>query len=139
MIFSVFQKNWVFRLFLVHPTVVSVLLSASVERCFVSRMRDFSKHRPSGICLKYDWILLNMTGFVLNMTKPTHLWHKRAATVIDVNKWIGHLCIIENLKRVNILYDSLIWSNKMVLVKEKSHKYFQNKVFILKKFHSLLL
>ena len=27
--------------FLVHPTVVSVLLSALVERCFVSRMRDF--------------------------------------------------------------------------------------------------
>ena len=26
---------------LVHPTVVSLLLSASVERCFVSRMRDF--------------------------------------------------------------------------------------------------
>ena len=41
-------------------------------------------------------------------TKPNHLWYKRAATVIDVNKWIGHLCIIENLKRVNILYDSLI-------------------------------
>ena len=30
-----------FWVFLVHPTVVSVLLSASVERFFVSRMRDF--------------------------------------------------------------------------------------------------
>ena len=30
-----------FGVFLVHPTVVSVLLSASVERCFVSRMRYF--------------------------------------------------------------------------------------------------
>ena len=30
-----------FWVFFVHPTVVSVLLSASVERCFVSRMRDF--------------------------------------------------------------------------------------------------
>ena len=30
-----------FGVFLVHPTVVSVLLSASVERCFVSRRRDF--------------------------------------------------------------------------------------------------
>ena len=29
-----------FWVFLVHPTVVSVLLSASVERCFVSCMRD---------------------------------------------------------------------------------------------------
>ena len=31
----------VFWVFLVHPNMVSVLLSASVERCFVSRMRDF--------------------------------------------------------------------------------------------------
>ena len=41
--FFLFSKNLGFRLFLVHPTVVSVLLSASVERCFVSRMRDFFK------------------------------------------------------------------------------------------------
>ena len=31
-----------FWLFLVNATVVSVLLSALVERCFVSRMRDFA-------------------------------------------------------------------------------------------------
>ena len=36
-----FSKNLDFWVFLVHPTVVSVLLSASVERCFVSRMRTF--------------------------------------------------------------------------------------------------
>ena len=36
-----FSKFFGFWVFLVHPTVVSVLLSASVERCFVSRMRDF--------------------------------------------------------------------------------------------------
>ena len=30
-----------FGVFLVHPPMASVLLSASVERCFVSRMRDF--------------------------------------------------------------------------------------------------
>ena len=36
-----FSKKLCFLLFLVHPTVVSVLLSATVERCFVSRMRDF--------------------------------------------------------------------------------------------------
>ena len=41
MIFSVFQKKLGFLVFLVHPTVVSVLLSALVERCFVSRMPDF--------------------------------------------------------------------------------------------------
>ena len=42
MIFSIFQEYWVFGVILVHPTVVSVLLSALVERCFVSRMRDFA-------------------------------------------------------------------------------------------------
>ena len=29
---------------LVHPPIALVLLSASVERCFVSRMRDFFSH-----------------------------------------------------------------------------------------------
>ena len=38
-------KKLGFWVFLVHPTVVSVLLSASVKRCFVSRMRDFF-HAP---------------------------------------------------------------------------------------------
>ena len=37
------SKKLVFWVFLVHPTVVLVLLSASVERCFVSHMRDFFK------------------------------------------------------------------------------------------------
>ena len=41
MIFFVFFKNLGSWVFLVHPNVVSVLLSASVERCFVSRMRFF--------------------------------------------------------------------------------------------------
>ena len=35
------SNNLGIGVFLIHPTVVSVLLSASVERCFVSRMRDF--------------------------------------------------------------------------------------------------
>ena len=43
-----FSKNLGFWVFLVHPTVVSVLLSASVERCFVSRMRDFHRIGPLG-------------------------------------------------------------------------------------------
>ena len=38
-----FFKKIGFWVFMVHPIVVSVLLSASVERCFVSRMRDFEK------------------------------------------------------------------------------------------------
>ena len=41
MVFSVFQKKLGFWVFLVNSTVVSVLLSAAVERCFVSRMQDF--------------------------------------------------------------------------------------------------
>ena len=41
MIFFRFSKKFGFWVFLFHPTVVSVLLSASFERCFVSRMQDF--------------------------------------------------------------------------------------------------
>ena len=33
-----------FGVFLIHPSMASVLLSASVERCFVSRMRDFYRY-----------------------------------------------------------------------------------------------
>ena len=36
-----FSKKFGFWVFLVHPTVVSVLLSAWVERRFVSSMRNF--------------------------------------------------------------------------------------------------
>ena len=39
--FGLFFPFSYFCVFLVHPTVVSVLLSASVERFDVSRMRDF--------------------------------------------------------------------------------------------------
>jgi hypothetical protein len=39
------QKKFFFADFaLVHPLMASVLLSASVERCFVSRMGDFLIH-----------------------------------------------------------------------------------------------
>ena len=47
-IFFRFSKKLVFKVFLFHPTMVLVLLSASVERCFVSRERDFSSNRPTG-------------------------------------------------------------------------------------------
>ena len=42
-----FSKKSDFWVFLVHPTVVLVLLSASVERCFVSRMQDFFGFFPN--------------------------------------------------------------------------------------------
>ena len=41
--FFQFSKKIDFGVFLVHPPMASVLLSASVERCFVSRMQDFLK------------------------------------------------------------------------------------------------
>ena len=41
MTFSRFSKKLGFGAFLFHPPMAFVLLSASVERCFVSRMRDF--------------------------------------------------------------------------------------------------
>ena len=53
-----FSKNSGFWVFLVHPTVVSVLLSASVERCFVSRMRVFFfnlKIGPSEIRYRFSY------------------------------------------------------------------------------------
>ena len=54
-----------FRLFWVHPTVVSVLLSASVERCFVSRMRDFY----FGIVIMWDgWTV------VANVEMAWEMW-----------------------------------------------------------------
>ena len=40
-IFFVFQKKLGYLVFLVHPPMALVLLSASIKRCFVSRMRDF--------------------------------------------------------------------------------------------------
>ena len=85
-----FSKNSGFWVFLVHPTVVSVLLSASVERCFVSRMRDFSedillrysvvKKNPSfGASLKGEflfpnfWDVCNILGFPYMGQTSLHL------------------------------------------------------------------
>ena len=39
--FFCFSKKLGFGVFLDHPPMASVLVSASVERCLVSRMRDF--------------------------------------------------------------------------------------------------
>ena len=48
-----FSKKLGFWVFLVHPTAVSVLLSALVERFFVSRMRDFFPLLPEVRCPKF--------------------------------------------------------------------------------------
>ena len=56
--FFAFKKKEGFWVFLVHPTVVLMLLSASVERCIVSHMRDF--------CMVY----LFSQVFFFKSTKP---------------------------------------------------------------------
>ena len=53
--FFLFSKKLGFWVFLVHPTVVSVLLSASVERCFVSCIRDFYRMKAFAQALGSGW------------------------------------------------------------------------------------
>ena len=52
-----FSKKSGFGVFLVYPPMASVLLSASVERCFVSRMRDF-------FCWKYTETSIFLEKFI---------------------------------------------------------------------------
>ena len=79
MIFSVFQKNWVCWVLLVNPTVVSVLLSASVERCFVSRMRDFFL-QAFGVLQLLCYNKLSRTSVYCRSHTMTSCWTR-------VNKW----------------------------------------------------
>ena len=76
MIFSAFSKNLGFWVFLVHPIVVLVLLSASVERCFVSRMRDFSfwgwfrpltKHLPYWLRPRVTYTQLSLNILIISV------------------------------------------------------------------------
>ena len=62
MIFRFFKKIG-FWVFLVHPTVVSVLLSASIERCFVSCMQDFFQKKSPTVSMKSR---ISGTGIHLN-------------------------------------------------------------------------
>ena len=73
MIFSVLKKLG-FWVFLVHPTVVSVLLSASVERCFVSRMRDFYQlfSKKNVVPPSQIYVIIGRHR-ALYMSKDTHL------------------------------------------------------------------
>ena len=61
-----------FWVFLVHPTVVSVLLSASVERFFVCRMRDLFIAHIQGhheLCLIWRYLRLGLGKILL-----LHCW-----------------------------------------------------------------
>ena len=66
MLFFRFSKNPGFGVFLVYPTVVSVLLSATVERCFGSRMRDFLK-------LSLAVLLVILTISLFTIKQPTKI------------------------------------------------------------------
>ena len=56
-----FSKKSGFGVLLVHPPMASVLLSASVERCFVSCMRDFSLNFTPWIWHWLPWPCHNIT------------------------------------------------------------------------------
>ena len=60
-----FLKKPGFEVFLVHPSMASVLLSALVERCFVSRMWDFLT-KGNFFHTFYDiWVIVGDFGFIL--------------------------------------------------------------------------
>ena len=77
-----------FRVFLVHPTVVSVLLSASVERGFVSRMRDFLSWVSFLSTFFNTFLQLLVTQNLYECTAPSYLGCTTpggAATQTDTN------------------------------------------------------
>ena len=68
---------------LVHPPMASVLLSASVERCFVSRMRDFIiiTYFDAVQCFWRLWVLCEMTALqVLSIDTMHFLWSQKIGT-----------------------------------------------------------
>ena len=91
-----FSKKIGFGVFLFHPTVVSVLLSASVERCFVSRMRDFYPSITKPLLMKaiqwakkhvdftqeeIDIILQARSSVLIHQDQP---WTKKGEEPFDV-------------------------------------------------------
>ena len=76
-----FSKKLGFWVFLVHPTAVSVLLYASVERCFVSRMRDF-------------WNRCDVFYFPSAWPVPSLVMHSFSMCVNGTQKFIEIFCTI---------------------------------------------
>ena len=101
-----FSKRLGFLVFLVHPTVVLVLLSALLERCFVFRMRDFclseSDEQPQSVNLD----LLNGSPFEKNSFIAVHwninsiLTEGRLEELIEnINTLKCHVVILTKSKR----------------------------------------
>ena len=76
--FSINSSFWVF---LVHPTVVSVLLSASVKRCFVSCMREGEGGGGGGPTI------------LVNVQTPADFW-------------VGWLPLLTEVKTANLLWSA---------------------------------
>ena len=72
--FPFFKKKMGFAVFLVHPPMASVLLSAKVERCFVSRMRNLKKnYRPSPVLSRLDHIFIVFGQFTIVFGNFIHI------------------------------------------------------------------
>ena len=65
-----FSKKLGFWVFLVNPTVVLVLLSASVERYFVSRMWDFFLGTENYFHIFRIKLKLSMVSYTFGLNKP---------------------------------------------------------------------
>ena len=79
---SVFQKKLGFGVFLVHPTVQSVLLSSSVKRCFASRMQNF--YSDFLIC-RYFSAFFRVFSFVMKFFICSNFTRKEKNT--EHQKW----------------------------------------------------
>ena len=91
-----FSKEMGFGVFLVHPSMALVLLSKSVERCFVSRMRDFLLRTDNYWLSDYRKFLLSpqteggwSDKFALAVQCTPHKW-----VGSDNKKWHVHLEIM---------------------------------------------
>ena len=93
-----FSKFFGFWVFLVHRTVVSVLLSASVERCFVSLMQDFFM-----ICWSSQLNLWQMYVFFV-------IRKKLCKIVIKKNYIPGTRCFMDKKYVIHAFY----WGNIFV-------------------------
>ena len=100
---------------LVHPPMASVLLSASVERCFVSRMRDFFSRNYYNFCLyqsvESKHILLSLASLLQSRQTDRSISLTKSASrkvrwsscpVIWAN--LGTLMLVPKTRQRSIIY-----------------------------------
>ena len=128
MIFSVFYKKMGFWVFLVHPIVVSVLLSASVERCFVSRMRDFFLFGPA----ESSWLDDTLMIFSFFFKRKLASFSLSGKHHCDPFCWTP--CIVENGEEDNELLVTTAqckWWKGKIMFKESYFVFILVPVYIL--------